>query len=540
MGTGGKSGSRPQGSNLASMVRRAAAAGGERSALWCDGQELTWGELDARVDALAAGVIDLGLRRGDRVALLLGNSIEFVVSYFGALRAGLVVVPMNPAYTGAEVAVLLADSGARLVICDALNAPVAREAAGAIAGCEVVATDAQQWKGLLAAGSLAAGGSADGIADFDAGIDADVEADIKADDVGDADDLAVLLFTAGTSGRPKGAMLTHRSLLANIEALRELTDPAPVLASDVVLAVLPMFHVYGLNTVLGLAVSAGARCVIVDRFDPVESLRLIREHRVTTVAGAPAMYRAWLAIPGLRDALGGVRLFSSGGSSLPVPVFEAFAEQAGAAIFEGYGMTETSPVVCTTLAGGVPKPGSVGRPIPGVEVRLVDAEGRPSVEGDPGEVCVRGPSVFAGYWPGGIGGPDDAGWFRSGDVAFVDGDGDLHLVDRRRELVIVNGFNVYPREIEVAIDALEGVEEVAVVGIPDDRTGDSLMALVVARPGSGLTADAVAVHCAGRLARFKIPSVIRLVDALPHSATGKVAKGRLREVYQGEVDHRGT
>lgn len=551
MGTGGKSGSRSQGSNLASMVRRAAVEGGERSALWCDGQELTWGELDARVDALAAGVIDLGLRRGDRLALLLGNSIEFVVSYFGALRAGLVVVPMNPAYTGAEVAVLLADSGARLVICDATTAPVAREAAGAIAGCEVVATDAQQWKGLLAAGSLAAGGSADGIADVDAGVDADVE----ADDVGDADDLAVLLFTAGTSGRPKGAMLTHRSLLANIEALRELTDPAPVLASDVVLAVLPMFHVYGLNTVLGLAVSAGARCVIVDRFDPVDSLRLIREHRVTTVAGAPAMYRAWLAIPGLRDALVGVRLFSSGGSSLPVPVFEAFAEQAGAAIFEGYGMTETSPVVCTTLAGGVPKPGSVGRPIPGVEVRLVDAEGRPSVEGDPGEVCVRGPSVFAGYWPDGIGGPDGAGWFRSGDVAFIDGAGDLHLVDRRRELVIINGFNVYPREVEVAIDALEGVEEVAVVGIPDDQAGESLMALVVARPGSGLTADAVAAHCAGRLARFKIPSVIRLVDALPHSATGKVAKGRLREVYQGEAyqgaryqgaiypgegDHRGT
>jgi len=502
--------------NLASLVRQAAAEGGERDALWCDGRTLTWAEVDAQVDALAAGVRGLGLRPGDRLALLLGNSIEFVVAYFGALRAGLVVVPMNPAYTAAEVAVLMADSGARVVICDAATSLVAQDAAAAVAGCEVIPTGSQQWQALLAAGSAPTNDAVHG-------------------SIG-GDDLAVLLFTAGTSGRPKGAMLTHRSLLANIDGLRELTDPAPVLASDVVLAVLPMFHVYGLNTVLGLAVSAGARSVIVDRFDPVDSLRLIGEHRVTTVAGAPAMYRAWLSIPGLRDSLAGVRLFSSGGSSLPASVCEAFAEATGAAVFEGYGMTETSPVVSTTLVSGVPKPGSVGRPIPGIEVRLVDAEGRPSVDGDPGEVCVRGTSVFAGYWPDGAGGPDESGWFRSGDVAFIDADGDLHLVDRRREVAIINGFNVYPREIEVAIDSMDGVEEVAVVGIPDDQTGEALTALVVARPGSGLTAEAVTAHCAGRLARFKIPSVIRLVDALPHSATGKVAKGRLREVYQGEVD----
>lgn len=499
------------GANLSQMVREAAARRGAEVALWCAGRTMTWLELDAAVDAFAAGSFGLGLHPGDRMALMLGNSDHFVVSYFGALRAGLVVVPINPAYTAAEVAVLLADAGARALICEPATAAVAAEAAGAIAGCDIVEVGSSDWLGWLERGRSAR----------------------LEEPPTSAQTLAMLLFTAGTSGRPKGAMLNHGALRANIDALRQLTAPPAVLATDVVFAVLPMFHVYGLNTVLGLAVSAGARLVIVDRFDPVDALALIQEHGVTTVAGAPAMYRAWSAVPGLRDALAGVRLFSSGGSSLPVSVFEAFAAASGKSIFEGYGMTETAPVISTTLVGGVPKPGSVGRPIPGLELRLVDADGQVADDGDPGEVCVRGTSVFGGYWPDGAGGPDAEGWFRSGDVAYIDADGDVHLVDRRRELVIINGFNVYPREIELAIDAMPDVEEAAVFGVPDDQTGEALMAVVVARPGSNLTSEAVVAHCATRLARFKIPAVIRVASELPHSATGKVAKGRLREVYQG-------
>jgi len=494
--------------NLATLLRATAATRGDEQALWCAGRSLTWAEVDAHVDAFAGRVGQMGLRAGDRVALLLGNSIEFVVAYFGALRAGLVVVPMNPAYTAAEVAVLLADSGSRAMVCEAPTAPVAVEAAGAVSGCEVIETGTATWRALLEPGPPGP--------------------DIR---VG-AQSLALLLFTAGTSGRPKGAMLTHGALRANIDSLRQLTDPPPVLPGDVVYAVLPMFHVYGLNTVLGLAVSAGAACVIADRFEPREALRLISERGVTTVAGAPAMYRAWAALPEAREALAGVRLFSSGGSPLPTAVFDAFAESTGAVVYEGYGMTETSPVVTTTLVAGRPKPGSVGRAIPGVQIRLVDPDGQEADDGDTGEVCVRGPGVFLGYWPDAAGGPDADGWFRSGDVAFLDADGDLHLVDRRRELVLVNGFNVYPREIELAIESMDGIEEVAVVGIPDDATGEALMAFVVARPGATVTAEQVRDHCAGRLARFKLPATIRMVQALPHSATGKVAKGRLREVHQ--------
>jgi long-chain acyl-CoA synthetase len=232
-----------------------------------------------------------------------------------------------------------------------------------------------------------------------------------------------------------------------------------------------------------------------------------------------------------------VRLLSSGGAPLPVAVFAKFADLTGLEIFEGYGMTETAPVVATTLVSGRPKAGSVGKPLPGLEIRLVDESGNADEaddeadEGAPGELWVRGPSVFRGYWPDGAGGPDAEGWFRSGDVAYADDDGDLHVVDRRREVILVNGFNVYPREIELVIDSLDGVAEAAVVGVPDDVTGEAVTALVVARRGVTLTPEQIAEHCATRLARFKCPTVIRVVDALPHSATGKIAKGRLRDVY---------
>jgi long-chain acyl-CoA synthetase len=442
------------------------------------------------------------------VALLLGNSIEFVVGYFAILRAGLVAVPMNPAYTVAEVAVLLTDSGARLLLVDPTTRAVGTEVVEAIASCEIVDVSSDAWRSLLAAPPFAPG-----------------------DEAVAPNGLALLLFTAGTSGRPKGAMLSHAALLANIDMLRSVKEPPAVLESDTVLLVLPLFHVYGLNTALGLAVSAGATCVIIDRFDPVESLRLIVDEGVTTVAGAPAMYQAWCRVPSAREAFRDVRLLSSGGSPLPVSVFEAFRELTGTPVFEGYGMTETAPVVSTTLVSGVAKAGSVGRPLPGVEVRLVDDSGQDVDDGDAGEVWVRGASVFTGYWPAGLGGPDAEGWFRSGDVAYADAEGDLHLVDRRREVILVNGFNVYPREIELAIEGLAGVVEVAVVGVPDDATGEAVSAIVVTAEGAGPTREEIAAHCATRLARFKCPSSIRIVDALPHSATGKIAKGRLREVY---------
>jgi long-chain acyl-CoA synthetase len=468
---------------------------------------LTWAELDTRVDAMASGLVQRGLRSGERVALLSGNSIEFVVAYFAILRAGLVAVPLNPAYTAPEVAVLLKDSGASLLFTSTNAAPVAREAAEAVTACEVVTIGSAAWDAMLQ-------------------VDA-----VLAEVPSPPDAIALLLFTSGTSGRPKGAMLSHGALRANLDMLRELTDPPAALPSDVTLGVLPLFHIYGLNTVLNLAVSMGARVVLLDRFDPTETLNVIQREGVTSVAGAPGMFQAWLQMPNARDALAGVRLFSSGGAPLPPKVLEAFQERIGKEIYEGYGMTETAPVVATTLVGGRPKAGSVGRPLPGVEVMLVDESGQEVEENDPGEVWVKGPTVFTGYWPDGAGGADDNGWFRSGDVAYIDDDGDLHVVDRRRELILVNGFNVYPREIELVIEAMPSVQEVAVVGIPDEATGEAVTAMVVPAAGETVTVAQVEEYCASRLARFKSPTTIRIVSELPHSATGKIAKGRLREVY---------
>ena len=501
--------------NIAGLLRASAQRHPDAVCLVSGDQSLTWREVDRAVDSFAAGLVQRGLHAGDRIAMLLGNSVEFVIAYYGAARAGLVSVPLNPAYTSAEVAVLLADSGARMLIVQTATQQVGEESSAALPGCEVIVVGDHEWTGILSAG----------------------EGAVLAEAATAPEALALLLFTAGTSGRPKGAMLTHGALRANIEALLSLTEPPAVVDDDVVLIVLPMFHVYGLNTALGLAVAAGATIVLSDRFDPVESLALIAGRRVTTIAGAPAMYQAWCTVagaegaPDLRQAMGTVRMLSSGGAPLPVRVFELFAELTGLRVYEGYGMTETAPVVSTTLVSGAPKAGSVGRPLPGIDVRLVDEDGGEVDEGDPGEVWVRGPSVFRGYWPDGAGGPDADGWFHSGDVAYMDDDGDLHLVDRRREVILVNGFNVYPREIELAIDDLHGVAEVAVVGVPDDATGEAVTALVVPRRGATITPEQVAEHCAGRLARFKCPTVIRVVEALPHSATGKVAKGRLRDVY---------
>ncbi len=491
--------------NISEYLRESANRDPQGCALVDGTLRLSWAELDSQVNHFAAGLVRHGLHAGDRVGLLLGNSADYVIAFYGALRAGLCVVPMNPAYTAPEVAVLVSDAGVRLIIASAATSSVATEVADAVHSCEVVRVGTSAWESLFDASSLLAEVSTSG------------------------DALALLLFTAGTSGRPKGAMLTHGALRANTESLLSLNSPSAVQAGDVVLAVLPMFHVYGLNTVLNLSVAAGATSVIVDRFDPVDSLRLVTSESITTIAGAPAMYQAWLRVPGLRKAIAGVRLLSSGGAPLPPAVFESFAEFSGKQVFEGYGMTECAPVVATTLVDGHPSAGSVGKTIPGVEVRLVDESGHDVDDGDPGEVWVRGASVFRGYWPDGAGGPDAHGWFRSGDIAYADEDGALHLVDRRREVILVNGFNVYPREIEVVIESMPQVAEVAVLGIPDDVTGEGVLALVV--PRGSVTSDDVLSFCSTRLARFKTPSVIRIVESLPHSAAGKVAKGRLRDVY---------
>ena len=494
--------------NLADLVRDAARRSPAKPALRYRDTTLTWSELDAQVDRAAVGLRGLGLAEGDRVAIVLGNTPAFAIAYFGALRAGLVALPANTTYTRDELRHLVDDSGAKVV--------VGRRAAAddlLALGRPVVLADATT--------------APDGTTTFDdlLAIGGQVETGRGGED------LAVLIYTSGTSGRPKGAMLTHRALLANLDQCARI-EPPVMDAEDVVLLVLPLFHIYGLNAGLGMVAKTGATGVLVERFDPVETLADVRRHGVTNIAGAPPMYVAWSMLPDLGEALSTVRLAVSGAAPLPADVLRRILDTTGHHVFEGYGLTETAPVLTTTLMSEAAKPDSIGRPIPGVELKLVDDRGDEPEDGDPGEIWARGANLFSGYWPDGHEGPDAQGWFQTGDVAYVDDDGDLHLVDRRKELVLVSGFNVYPREVEDVLLRHPDVAEAAAIGIPHPYTGESVKAFVVGRPGSHLSAEEVIEHCARSLARFKCPTAVEFVAELPHSATGKVSKGRIRENHQ--------
>jgi long-chain acyl-CoA synthetase len=497
--------------NLADTVRRAAQRGADRTALVWQSQSITWSELDSGVDALARGLQALGLpgsaRHPARVALALPNVPQFAQAYFAVLRAGLAAVPVNPAYTARELTHVLTDSGAAALI----GTPEVLAAVGD-AGPEHRFTDLS---------ALARSGPA-------------------VPPTTGGEDLAVLLYTSGTEGSPKGAMLSHRALLANHAQLARI-EPPPVGPDDVVLLVLPLFHAFGLNTGLGSVAYHGARGVLVERFDPVEVLRLIAAHRVTIVVGVPPMFVAWSLLPGLADLFGSVRAAISGAAPLDPAAARRFREATGDVLAEGYGLTETAPVLTSTLVSRSGKRGSIGRPLPGVSLKLVSATGEeidlaeddfdddaPGSPGtDPGEIVVAGENLFSGYWPDGRDGPDAEGWWATGDVAYADADGDLFLVDRLRELILVSGFNVYPYEVEQVLQAHPAVSEAAVLGDPHPYTGQTVKAFVVTR--SPVTVDELIAHCERNLARFKCPTSIEFRAALPHSATGKVRKAALRD-----------
>jgi len=492
------------GTTLSALVRTAAQQRPEAPAVVAGDRRSSWGQLDAVVDRAAAGYAARGLAPGQRVAVQLPNGIDWLRAALGALRAGLVVVPVNTAYTDPELEHVLGDSGASLF--------VVREERAEVAGVPVCPGPPE----------------ADGP---------------PPQGAEDPQGLAFLAYTSGTTGRPRGAMLTHAALRANQEQCLALTPP-PVRADDRVLLVLPLFHVYGLNAGFGLVAATGACAVLQETFDPRAALELMEREQVTAVPGAPPMYQAWLAVAdaadtdaGLRRAFAAVRMASSGAAPLPDEVWTAMRERAAVTVWEGYGLTEASPVVASTLATGRAKPNCIGGPIPGVEIELRDSaesvdDAQPDEDGEegPGEIVVRGANLFAGYWPDGADGPDADGWLATGDLAYRDEAGDLHLVDRRSDLVLVSGFNVYPAEVERVLETHPAVVETAVIGVPDARTGSAVRAVVVVKPGESLTADELISHAAGSLARYKVPTSVHFLPALPHSLTGKVSRARLREL----------
>jgi long-chain acyl-CoA synthetase len=347
------------------------------------------------------------------------------------------------------------------------------------------------------------------------------------------DDVAVLLFTSGTAGRPRAAMLTHANLAANVAQVQDHSGLA-LGGDDVGAALLPFFHIFGLNVVLGVGLAAGARTVLTDRFDAARAARLARDQHVTVLAGVPVMFADWLALPdedAPPDTFAAVRLAVSGAAPLPPEVAVGFHDRFGIVLHQGYGLTEASPIVTTTaLAPGVPRAGSIGQPLPGVEVRLVDGDGADVLVGDPGELWVRGPNVFPGYWRD----PDATrlvltadGTLRTGDVAVLEDDGDLRLVDRLKDLIIVSGFNVYPIEVEDVLLAHPDVREAAVCGAPSPRSGETVVAFVVPTAGREPDPAELIAHCGHQLARYKCPTRVQVVDSLPRNPAGKLLRRSL-------------
>ncbi|WP_245718612.1 AMP-binding protein [Micromonospora rhizosphaerae] len=512
--------------NLADRLSRAAVAHGDRPAVHWRDRTLTWSELDAAVTetarALAASTPAGTSGHPPRVAVSFGNSPDFVISYLATLRAGLVSVPINPGLTARELRHVLADSGAAVLIC-------AEEVRDRVADL------AAELPALTAVHTTPPVTDDDATTSFPAR---------------GGEDLAVLLYTSGTEGRPKGAMLPHRALAANHEQIDRISPPV-VGPDDTVLLALPLFHAYGLNSGLGAVVHHGATGVLVDDLGPTGGLAEIARHRVSVLVGVPSMFLAWADAEGeaVAEAMASVRVAVCGAAPLPPATAARFTEVTGRPVHVGYGLTETAPVLTSTLVGGEPKPGSIGRPLPGVEARLVGPDGAElwrdgaaapeddpddldlsdAAPGtDPGEIVVRGANLFTGYWPDGRGGPDDEGWWATGDVAYADDEGDLFLVDRLGELILVNGFNVYPHEVELVLGAHPGVAGSAVLGVPHPRTGETVQAYVVRSAGSAVTGEELLAHCARNLARFKCPTAVEFVDTLPYSVIGKVRKTQLR------------
>jgi long-chain acyl-CoA synthetase len=485
--------------NFAQLFSDAAAEHGDRNAVKLDDLVLNYAVLDAGVARAAGFLRSKGVGEGDRVGLQLPNVPYFPVLYFGALRLGAVVVPMNPLLKAREVAYHLQDSGARLLFSWPDFAEAAEGGAGE-AGAECILTKPGEFEQLLG------------------GADPVEEVADRADD-----DPAVIIYTSGTTGSPKGASLTHANITAGAKTARELVD---IDVDDVGVATLPLFHVFGMNSVMNVCLVHGGMLTLVPRFTPEKVLEVIERDSATVFAGVPTMFSALLNHPDRESTdTGSLKFCVSGGAAIPVEVLRGFEEAFGTTILEGYGLSETTGMGSFNLPDGR-KPGSIGKPVGGTEMKVVDDDGNDVPQGEPGEVVMRGPFVMREYW-GKAEATEDAmagGWFHTGDIAKIDEDGYFFIVDRKKELIIRGGYNVYPREIEEVIYSHPAVREAAVVGVPHDDLGEEVGAAVALRDGEQVAPDELRAYVKERVAAYKYPRAIWLVDELPKGPTGKILK----------------
>ncbi len=486
--------------NLANILTKSAARDPGHTALKLDDAELSYAQLDGASAHIAGLLREKGVSPGDRVGIMLPNVPHFAVCYYGALRAGAVVVPMNVLLKRREVAFYLGDSGAKLLFAWHGFAEDA-QAGAEDAGAECVLVEPTEFPQLVGAAP-------------------------PVNEVAPAsgDDTAVILYTSGTTGTPKGAELTHSNLLRNEQFCQDLFRLG---AQGVTLGALPLFHSFGQTCSLNATIAGGGTLTLIPRFDPRKTIEIIQRDGVNIFMGVPTMYGALLHEPD-RDRFdtSGLELCVSGGSALPVELLRGFEQAFGCKILEGYGLSETSPVASFNHPDRERKPGSIGTPIDGVEMKVVDDEDNEVPQGQVGEIVIRGHNVMKGYWqrPDATSDVIRGGWFHSGDMARVDEDGYFFIVDRKKDLIIRGGFNVYPREIEEVIYEHPSVREAAVIGLPHDEYGEEVGAAVVLKEGATSDPDELREFVKGQVAAYKYPRRVWFVDELPKGPTGKIVK----------------
>ncbi len=503
---------------LGEIITRAKERFPSKTAISFKEQTWTYTELDEHVNQVANGLQKLGLKKGDRVGLLMLNSPYFVMSYFAIVRLGAVVVPINVAFKGDEVKYLLNDSQASLMVVAPAFLPMITQIRGDLNTVrDVVVVDMDK------------PAEVENVVSFKGFIEAEVSTAPAVTDSFDEEEVVVFLYTSGTTGHPKGAMLTHKNLFSNAVATAEATCTTD---KDNTLCILPMFHSFAWTCCVMVPLVTGGTITVMDSFVPQSVLQTIIKEHTTVLAFVPTMYSVLLQVPQVNpDDFKHLRLPYSGGAALPVEVLQSIGTKYGIDIVEGYGLSECSPVASLNPVNGVKKPGSIGIALPGVEIKIFNDLDEELPPNSPGELVLRGPNVMKGYFnlPEATNEALRGGWLHTGDIAYMDEEGYIFIVDRKKDLIIVGGLNVYPREIEEVIYQHPKVAEAAVIGVADALRGEMVKAFIALKEGEAATEREIIKFCQDKLANFKLPKVVEFIDALPKTSTGKILKRALKK-----------
>lgn len=511
--------------NLVSCVRQQAAEQPEKIAYHFMGKDTTYGEFEQTIGRFAQGLQNLGVQKGDHVAFLLGNTPHYLIALYATMRLGATAIPVNPIYTQDEISYILRNGDVKAVI--ALDALLPLVEVGVQAFPEVMTFVVCETTADVAEKVAALSPEAKAKTHLFSQVIASAAGSVEPVDVAQ-DDTAIILYTSGTTGTPKGAMLTHGNVYSNA---RDVSTYLGYRADDRIIATLPVFHVFALTVVVNAPLISGATVLLAPRFSPSEIFALAKEQQATVFAGVPTMYNFLYLLPeGKPEDFSTIRLAISGGASLPVALLHNFEQKFNVRVSEGYGLSEASPVTCFNPLDRDRKAGSIGTSINNVENRVVDVNGRQVPVGEVGELVVRGPNVMKGYYKM----PEETamairdGWLYTGDLAKEDDEGYFYIVDRKKDMIIVGGYNVYPREVEEVLFAHDNVVEAAVVGYPDPNFGEAVHAYIVLKEVAATTTDDILAYCAQHMVKYKVPTVVEILDELPKNTTGKILRRSLK------------